>query len=609
VVSFAERFVRVLESVAVDPTVAVGDAAWLAEGESAVLLDGWQVAGASVDGEATLVSLFESAVATYPDAVAVRCGDDSVTYAELAVRVRQFARWLIDAGVGPDAVVAVVLPRTTDLVVAVLAVLEAGGAYLPIDPAYPAERIAYTLADAAPVCVLSWSGRPESVRVQLPVLEVDRFDGGSGAPIAVDERAGAVRPANLAYVIYTSGSTGRPKGVQVAHGNVVELLANTGPRFGFDETDVWTLFHSYAFDFSVWELWGALAFGGTVVVVDYVTSRSPDAFRELVAREKVTVLNQTPSAFYQFAEADRVASSAGPLALRWIVFGGEALDPGRLAGWFDRHGAQSPRLVNMYGITETTVHVSYLEVGAESARPGAASVIGRGLGGLRVYVLDDRLRPVPVGVPGQMYVSGGQLSRGYLGQAALTSGRFVADPFAAPGVRMYRTGDLARWNRDGQLEYAGRSDMQVQLRGFRIELGEVEAALLRCAGVAHAVAVVRRDERLGDRLVGYVVPEAGAVVEPQVVTEQVGRFLTGYMVPDAVVVLEALPLTVNGKLDQRALPAPEFGGVREFRAPTTPVEEIVAEVFGDVLGVERVGLDDDFFALGGNSLIATRVAA
>ncbi|MGW5289905.1 amino acid adenylation domain-containing protein, partial [Rhodococcus pyridinivorans] len=612
VVSFAERFVRVLGAVVADPSVPVGDAAWLSPGEADVLIEDWQVAGARVDDDVTLVSLFESAAVEHAGRVAVRFEGRSVSYGELASRVRRLARHLMSLGVGPDSVVAVVLPRSEDLVVALLAVLEAGGAYLPIDPAYPAERIAFTLEDAAPVVVVSWSGRPAAVSSVVPVVEIDRVDVSalSDSPIVGGERRGVVRGANLAYVIYTSGSTGRPKGVQVAHGNVVALLANTVDRFGFDSSDVWTLFHSYAFDFSVWELWGALACGGTVVVVDYLTSRSPDVFVELVARERVTVLNQTPSAFYQFAEADRVAGAAAPvLSLRWVIFGGEALDPSRLSGWFARHGGVSPRLVNMYGITETTVHVSYVEVEASSACVGAASVVGRGLGGLRVYVLDDRLRPVPVGVPGQMYVSGGQLSRGYLGRAELTSGRFVADPFSSvPGVRMYRTGDVARWNRGGQLEYAGRSDLQVQLRGFRIELGEIEAALLRCEGVAQAVASVRRDEQLGDRLVGYVVPRAGAVVDPQGVVEAVGEFLTGYMVPDAVVVLGELPLTVNGKLDQRALPAPEFGQA-VFRAPTTPVEQTVASVFAEVLGVERVGLDDDFFALGGNSLIATRVAA
>ncbi|WP_435278800.1 amino acid adenylation domain-containing protein, partial [Rhodococcus yananensis] len=537
-------------------------APWLSSDEPTVLIEDWQAAGEPVDDDVTLVSLFEAAVAEHPDAVAVRFDGDAVTYAELAERVRRLARYLIGAGVGPDSVVAVVLPRTVDLVVGVLAVLEAGGAYLPIDPTYPDERIAYTLADADPVAVVSWSGRPGAVTISVPVVEIDRVDLSAvpGTALGEDELAGPVRGGNLAYVIYTSGSTGRPKGVQIAHRNVVELLANTGDRFGFDETDVWTLFHSYAFDFSVWELWGALAFGGTVVVVDYLTSRSPDVFRELVARERVTVLNQTPSAFYQFAEADRIAAADTPMALRWVIFGGEALDPARLTGWFERHGAR-PRLVNMYGITETTVHVSYSDVDESSARAGAASVIGRGLGGLRVYVLDDRLRPVPVGVPGQMYVAGAQLARGYLGRAELTSGRFVADPFTTTaGTRMYRTGDVARWNRDGRLEYAGRSDMQVQLRGFRIELGEVESALLRCAGVAQAVATVRRDETFGDRLVGYVVPENGAVVDPPALLEQIGGFLTGYMVPDAVVVLDELPLTVNGKLDQRALPSPEFGG-------------------------------------------------
>jgi acyl carrier protein len=400
-----------------------------------------------------------------------------------------------------------------------------------------------------------------------------------------------------------------PKGVGVTHRTAVELCANARPLFGFGEQDVWTVFHSFAFDFSVWELWCGLVTGGTVVVVDYATSRSPELFRELLIREQVTVLNQTPSAFCQLVEADRDACAAsGEFALRYVIFGGEALDLRHLRRWRERHPGDAPRLVNMYGITETTVHVSFLEVGAH-LMDSPESLVGRALPGLDTHVLDLRLRPAPFGTPGEIYVAGSQLSRGYSGRPGLTATRFVANPFGPPGSRMYRSGDLARWTRfdgDAGLAYAGRGDQQVQLRGFRIELGEIEAALLRCPGVSRAVAVVRADPALGDQLVGYVLPEPDARLDPAGLRTQVAEDLTGYMVPAAIVVIDAIPLTPNGKLDRRALPAPEFRG-REFRAAATPVESTVAAAFAEVLGADRFGMDDNFFEHGGNSLLAAKL--
>ncbi|MDR7170526.1 amino acid adenylation domain-containing protein, partial [Nocardia kruczakiae] len=618
---FADRFLRIVSAVAADAAAIVGDVDVLAPGERELVLHEWNSPGALVP-PVTLVDLIEAQAQRRAGAVAIRFGDTTVTFGELLRRANRVARALIAQGVGPESLVAVAVPRTEELPVALLGVLLSGAAYLPIDTGYPAQRLEFMLSDAEPACVLTTAAvRPELPAAELATVLLEETGNFADAPITDGERVRALRPADLAYVIYTSGSTGVPKGVGVTHRNVLELFANTQLLFDFDETDVWTLFHSFAFDFSVWELWCSLATGGAVVVVDHLTSRSPEAFRELLIREQVTVLNQTPSAFYQLAEADRAAqnhtggdtavASAGKFALRYIVFGGEALDLRQLGRWYERHGSSAPRLVNMYGITETTVHVSFLALD-EGLADHPASVIGQALPGLEAYVLDERLHPAPVGVAGEMYIAGRQLSRGYLGRPGLTATRFVANPFGAPGTRMYRSGDIGRWaGFDGEaaLEYAGRSDQQVQLRGFRIELGEVEAALLRCPGISQAVAVVHTDHDLGDRLVGYVVPEAGQVADPGAVRSAVGEFLTGYMVPDVVMVLESLPLTPNGKLDRRALPEPKVLGEREFRAPVTPVEEAIARVFADVLGAERVGRDDDFFALGGNSLVATRVVA
>ncbi|BEK92864.1 non-ribosomal peptide synthase/polyketide synthase [Nocardia seriolae] len=610
--SFAERLIRIVTAVTADPATVIGDIDLMDADERREVSQRWVAAGDDVGGDpdATLSSLLDRAVAAHPERVAVRFGDEELTYAQLDRRANTVARSLIEAGAGPESLVAVMLPRSAELVVALLAVIKTGAGYVPIDPSYPADRIAYVLSDAKPAGVLTDS----TVEVVLPdQLNVVLLDGISAelsdAPITDSDRRAPLRPDHIAYVIYTSGSTGRPKGVAVAHRNVVRLMANTDHEFGFGPDDVWTLFHSYAFDFTVWELWGPLLNGGRLVVVDYYVSRSPEQFLELLRRERVTVLNQTPSAFYQLAEAERVAATGGAdqaLALRYVIFGGEALELRRLSNWVARHGDSAPRLVNMYGITETTVHVSVRFLDADTIAAATGSLVGRAISGLRVYVLDDRLSPVPVGVAGEMYIAGPQLARGYLGRPDLSAARFVASPFGIAGERLYRSGDVARWNRFGELEYLGRADDQVKVRGFRIELGEIESAVLAQAGVAQAAVIVREDQPGDQRIVAYVVPEDGIAPAVDAVRDGAAELLPSYMVPSAIVVLDRIPLTVNGKLDRRALPAPAVQA-RAFRAPETPIQETVAGVFAEILGLERVGLDDDFFDLGGNSLLATRV--
>ncbi len=432
------------------------------------------VPAAVVPSRATLPELFEARVAAVPGAVAVVWDGATLSYGELNERANRLAHELLGRGVGPEDVVALALPRSADLVVAVLAVLKAGAAYLPLDPAYPAGRVAYMVADAGPALVLTTTEHRASVETaaRTPVLLLDTLDVTDQS---ADNPVTALAPDHPAYVIYTSGSTGRPKGVVVAHRNVVRLFDATRKWFGFGPDDVWTLFHSYAFDFSVWELWGALLHGGQLVVVPYEVSRTPGAFLDLLADHGVTVLNQTPSAFYQLAQADADASPPGRrLALRTVVFGGEALQPSRLADWYRRHAYDTPALINMYGITETTVHVTYQPLTRERATAAAPSVIGVGIPDLRTYVLGPGLELVAPGVVGELYVAGAGVARGYLGRPGMTAERFVADPYAAePGTRMYRTGDLVRWNQDGELEFVGRVDHQVKIRGFRIEPGEI----------------------------------------------------------------------------------------------------------------------------------------
>ncbi|PHQ52121.1 non-ribosomal peptide synthetase [Streptomyces cinnamoneus] len=605
---------RLLTAAAADPDTPVTRLPLLDADETRQALVDWN-AGPSeqVRAPRTLVELYEDAARRHPGRTAATCDGASLTYAGLSARANRLARLLAGRGIGPGAIVALALPRSLDLVVGLLAVAKSGAAYLPLDPDYPADRLAYMLQDAAPAAVVTDTATAARVPAHdLPVVLVDGTEAEGLAPtdLSDDDRTRPQRPGDVAYVIYTSGSTGRPKGVPVTHHNVTRLFSATDHWFGFDEKDVWTLFHSYAFDFSVWELWGALLHGGRLVVVPHLVSRDPAAFLRLLADERVTVLNQTPSAFYQLSAADR-ENPGSDLALRYVVFGGEALELGRLDDWYDRHPDDAPTLVNMYGITETTVHVSYVALDRESAAAGTSSTIGVNIPDLRVYVLDGHLQPVPPGVTGEMYVAGEGLARGYLGRHALTAERFVADPFAhlfgERGSRMYRSGDLARRRPDGTLEYFGRADHQVKIRGFRIELGEIEAVLADHPDVADAAVVVREDTPGDKRLVAYAVPARETT--PALLREHTTGELPVHMVPSAVVLLEKLPLTANGKLDRKALPAPDLAAaVTEGRAPRGPREEQLCAIFADVLGLPRVGVDDNFFDLGGHSLLAVRLA-
>ncbi|HEV7509115.1 MAG TPA: amino acid adenylation domain-containing protein [Thermoanaerobaculia bacterium] len=579
------------------------------------LLREWSDAAPVGGGAAPVHELFAAQAARRPDAVALVCGDQALTYGELARRSSRMARRLAELGVGPGMLVGLCAERSPELVLGVLAILAAGGAYLPLDPAHPMERLAYTLADAGAPILLA----EEHLHERLPagaagVVGLHALAGGEEVAGEVPLPAVRVDPGDLAYVIYTSGSTGRPKGVEVSHANAARLFAVIRQAFDFGPDDVWTLFHSIAFDFSVWELWGALAFGGRLVVVPGETVRSPEAFYELLRRERVTVLSQTPSAFRQLLWAEESALARGEAMvadLRLVVFGGEALDPASLSPWFERHGEERPLLVNMYGITETTVHTTWRRLRrSDLAQPGSA--IGRPLSDLSLHLLDRGGRPVPIGVPGEIYVGGAGVARGYLARPALTAERFVPDPFAVGvgGQRLYRSGDLARWRRDGDLEYLGRIDRQVKVRGFRIELGEIEAALAEHPGVREA-AVVAREDRPGDvRLVGYVSLAAGPDPSPQALAAFLAERLPGYMVPAAWVLLDRLPLTANGKVDRAALPAPEeHGEGGAYVAPRSPVEEVLAGIWEEVLELQRVGVEDDFFALGGHSLVAAQVTS
>ncbi len=604
----ATHYANLLEAALADPRRRVSELALLSQAERARELAQpahADAATAPADDDC-LHRRFERAARAAPDAIALVFEGERLTYAQLDGRADRLAGRLRRLGVGPDVLVALLFEPGLDAVVAILGVLKAGGGYLPLDTTAPGERLAFMLEDSrAPVLITRGDRATRLPGFAGQVVDLDRDAAALAGEPAV-QAASAVSSANVAYCIYTSGTTGRPKGVLIEHRQVTRLFDATGAWYNFDARDVWTLFHSYAFDFSVWEIWGALLHGGRLVVVPRPTARAPDAFHALLVEEGVTVLNQTPSAFRELIAADE-RSRGTRLALRLVIFGGEALDAAMLQPWIARHGGK-PRLVNMYGITETTVHVTYAPVA--SAAAGGPSRIGIPIPDLQAYVLDRHMQPVPAGVRGELYVGGAGLARGYLRRAALTAERFVPDPFGAqPGARLYRTGDLARRRADGTLEYLGRIDRQVKIRGFRIERGEIEAVLRACAGVRDALVLVRPGAGGEPALYAYVARAQGAAPEPDALRREVRAALPEYMVPAAVHVLDAYPLTVNGKIDEAALAALGEGPARDRSRlmPSTPAERTVAAVWSEVLSAADIGAHDNFFELGGHSLLVPRV--
>ncbi|MDZ8084002.1 MAG: amino acid adenylation domain-containing protein [Nostoc sp. DedQUE12b] len=604
------HFVTLLEGIVANPQQKISQLPLLTEVEQQQLLVEWNDTQADYLQHKCIHQLFEEQVERIPDAVAVVFGNQQLTYCELNSRANQLAHYLKSLGVGADVLVGLYVERSLETIVGILGILKAGGAYVPLDPDYPQERLAYMLNDSQVSVLLT----QEKLLTSLPehgahVLCLDK-DWEDISTENKDNLVSGLTTDNLAYVIYTSGSTGQPKGTLVSHSNVVRLFEATDSWYNFNQDDVWTMFHSYAFDFSVWEIWGALLYGGRLVVVPYLVTRSPESFFELLAQEKVTILNQTPSAFRQLIQAEQSIAITGNLNLRLVIFGGEALELLSLQPWFERHGDKSPQLVNMYGITETTVHVTYRPL-SKTDLNGTASVIGRPIPDLQVYVLDEYLQPMPIGVAGEMYVGGAGVARGYLNRPELTAQRFISNPFSNnPKARLYKSGDLARYLPNGELEYLGRIDQQVKIRGFRIELGEIEALLAQHPAIWESAVLVREDEPGNKRLVAYVVPKT----EQSPTAAELRRFLKQklpeYMVPSAFVQLEVLPLTANGKVDRRALPVPDTARPElenVFVAPSTPEEKILAAIWTKVLDVEQVGINDNFFALGGDSIRSIQV--
>ena len=611
--SLAETHAHLVAEIVRKPEATVGALAALPAAELARLSQSDRRLNTSFETRPSVPERIEAQASKRPDAVAVSCDDKSLTFCELNRRANQLAWRLRALGVGEGSLVAIGMQRSLDLVVGLLAILKAGAAYLPLDMSYPRDRLEFTLADAAAgVLITDRESAGVLPRHDATVILIDEHWESIAREVDCNLRV-VHSPESLAYVIYTSGSTGKPKGCEVTHANVMRLFTATEHWFGFSADDVWTFFHSHAFDFSVWEIWGALIYGGRVVVVPYSVSRAPKVFHALLCRERVTVLNQTPTAFRALIQADLAEpDSTDRLALRTVIFGGEALELQMLRPWFDKHGDRRPRLINMYGITETTVHVTYRPIGLADLEANMGSVIGEPIPDLCIFLLNPRLEPVPVSVTGEIYVAGAGVSRGYLNRAQLSAERFIG--WTAPDgrrVRLYKTGDLARWLPNGDMEYLGRADQQVKIRGFRIETGEIESVLMRHPGVQACAVVARTDAEGEARLVAYVVPSRNVPTQTAL-REHLAADLPSFMLPSAFVMLQQLPMTENGKLDRSALPAP---GRRRpdlglpFEPAQTQTEMLIASTIADCLDLDEVGRLDNFIELGGDSIQAAKVMA
>jgi len=593
----ARHYVAVLQALSQRPEHAVGEVELLDEAEQQQV-QAWGVnAQQYLDELEPVHRLIERRARDNPHATALLFDDESLTYAELNQQSNRLAHHLIRQGVGPEVKVGIAVERSIEMVVGLLAILKTGGVYVPLDPEYPRDRLAYMMDDSGIRLLLT----QRAVRGRLPaldgftVLELDTLDVTD--EIGQDPRV-AVHDENLAYVIYTSGSTGRPKGASIRHGALSRCMAWMQEAYGLTEADAVLHKAPFSFDVSVWEIFWPLTQGVRLVVASPGDHRDPQRIIDLIVKHGVTTLNFVPAMLQAFLAQEGIEEQT---RLRYVICGGDAMPAATQREALRR--LKGVNLQNLYGPTETTIHVTQWTCRAE----GQDMVpIGRPIAQTQAYVLDESLKWTPQGVAGELYIAGELLGRGYLGRPGLSAERFVADPFGEAGGRLYRTGDLVRWNAEGQLEYLGRIDHQVKIRGLRVELGEVEALLLSQADVREAV-VVARDGPVGTRLVAYVSAQPGKTVDVGQVRQRLSRQLPGHMVPSAIVELGSLPLNANGKVDRKTLPEPGRDGARVYEAPQGEIEEALAAIWAEVLGVERVGRNDNFFESGGNSLAALQL--
>jgi amino acid adenylation domain-containing protein len=596
-----------LQAVTNAPDKPIGVLHYLDKAEHQLLSNKFNDTEINYPSKATIQKLFEQRVAEQPDAIAVISGERNVTYRELNEKANQLAHYLRrHYSLRRDTLVGLMVERSEWMIIGIMGILKAGAAYVPVDPEYPADRKAYLLQDSSVSLLitddeLTFSGEFSGKKIYLR-SQWDIISAGMPVTNGVIEN----EPHDLAYVIYTSGSSGLPKGVLIEHQNVVRLLFNEQFQFDFSANDTWTVFHSMCFDFSVWEIFGSLLYGGKLVIVPKETAQNPRLFAKLLEQEKVTVLNQVPGVFNNVVQEVLSGAEDYDLSLRYVIFGGEALNPASLSRWYERF--PQTRLINMYGITETTVHTTYKEIGIKEIKAGDSN-IGKAIPTVELYLSDKNGNLVPEGIVGEILVGGLGVARGYLNRPELTTERFINNPWKR-GERLYRSGDLGRRLPTGELVYMGRGDFQVKIRGYRIELGEIEDALLRYEGVRDAVVLAKPDGNGEQYLVGYYVIKEGAAVEQSMLRTWLQQRLPGYMIPSCLMELAFFPLTSNGKIDRKALPAPEEKGnasSTSYVEAITPLEKQLVVIWQKTLGREKIGIRDDFFELGGNSLSAARL--
>ena len=578
---------RVIESI----DLKIDDIDILSVEEKQLILNDFNATEAEYPREKTVVELFEEQVNRTPDNTAVVFEDKELTYAELNARANSLANKLVEKGIKSGDHVALYIERSLEMVIGIYGIIKAGGIYVPINTMYPEDRVEYILKDCGAKVLLVGETR---LNVSF---DGETIDLKSAEAYSDDKNAPKVEidPESGLYVIYTSGTTGMPKGVEIIHKNVVRLMFNDKFEYDFNEKDVWTMFHSYGFDFSVWEMYGATLYGGKLVVVSEDEAKDPEVFIKLLIEQNVTVLNQVPTAFYNLMRVD----NGDKLDVRYLIFGGEALNPTKLKDWRAKH--PECKIVNMYGITETTVHVTYREIGDAEIERGISD-IGKAIPTLKTYIMNGDTM-CGIGIPGELCVTGEGLARGYLNRPELTAEKFVKNPFGEG--RMYRSGDLAKWLPDGNLEYLGRIDEQVKIRGFRIELGEIETRIREVEGISDCAVITKADRNGENAIFAYYTGEAE--IDPAIIREQLSVNLPDYMIPAYMMQIESLPITRNGKLDKRALPEIEARATKEYIAPRNEIEEKICNIFSEILNVENVGIKDGFFELGGHSLRATRL--
>ncbi len=618
-------FKQILAAVLMDSNQKISHIEIITASEKQQLLYDFNDTAAAYPREKTLHQLFAQQVKRTPDNIAVvgemqsagrkakgiernkerhaPCAvHRALSYRELNEKSHRLAGLLIEKGVKPDTIVGIMLERSLEMIIGILGILKAGGAYLPIDPEYPEARINYMLADSASKVLVSTQDLSKEIKFEKEIIYLS--DAINRVPTPCRVQVPPAPPICLSYIIYTSGTTGNPKGVLIQHQNVVRLMFNDKYRFDFNDTDIWTLFHSICFDFSVWEIYGALLYGGKSVIIPKMLTRDPDGFLDLLTVQRVTVLNQTPSVFYQLL--DRSLNAPGKkLYLKYVIFGGEALNPARLKAWKNRF--PDTKMVNMYGISETTVHVTYKEITDKEMELNTSN-IGTPIATLTVYVMDRYLKLSPLGVAGELCVGGQGVARGYLNRPGLTSEKFIKNPYR-PDEKLYKSGDLVRLSDNGDMEYLARIDQQVKIRGHRIELGEVETQLLNHGEVKETVVVVKEDKSGDKYLCVYVVPESKSTFNALVLKEHLAGKLPGYMIPSYFIALERFPLTTNGKIDRKALPEPEIKAGESYAPPQDKLEKKLVEIWSEVLEIspDLIGVDTNFFELGGHSLKAASV--